>query len=135
MATIYFIASGIFIPTLFFSRNIRVSHILVFAFISVLGALCLYEAQHLYLVETSFFRAGPLGVLFLFVTLIISFFSHIHYVIYASKRVQGARSISVHNSSFVIFVTAISGVFLSTHVGICRNYVFKYRSEQYPQLY
>ncbi len=118
MVTLYFIAAGIFIPVLFFNRNIRISHTLVFAFISILGALCIYEARHLYSVESSFFKAGPLGVLFIFVTLIISFFSHIHYVIYANKREQGARSVSVHNSSFVIFVTAISGVFLSTHLGM-----------------
>jgi hydrogenase-4 component F len=118
MVTEYFIAAGILAPILFFNRNIRISHFLIFAFILLMGGLCFYEARHLNLVENSFFKADALGVLFLFVTFIISFFSAIHYVIYASKRNQSANTIGIHNASFLIFITAISGVFLSTHVGM-----------------
>ena len=118
MVTFYFIAAGILIVTLFFIQKSVVSHVLVFVFISMLGALCSYEALHLNLVEDSFFKADALGVLFLFVTLIISFFSAIHYIIYVDKRKQGERSVAIHNASFVVFVTAISGVFLATHIGM-----------------
>lgn len=118
MVSAYFITAGILIPLLFFNRSQRLSHFLVFAFIGLLGALCLYEAKHLNLPEGSLFKADALGVLFIFVLFIISFFAAFHYVIYANKRKQTARSIGLHNASFLIFITAISGVFLSTHIGM-----------------
>ena len=118
MVTLYFIIAGILIISLFFIQRAVVSHLLVFVFIAMLGALCSYEALHLNLVEDSFFKADALGVLFLFVTLIISFFSAIHYIIYVNKRKQGEQSVAIHNASFVLFVMAISGVFLATHIGM-----------------
>ena len=118
MTEIYFIISVVLIITLFFVRVIAISHALVFIFIGLLGWLCVNEWLLLDLPVEGLLHADALGVLFLFITLIITFFSTIHYIIYAQKRNQGVRAISIHNGSFVIFVTAISGVFLSTHIGL-----------------
>ncbi|MBI1769837.1 MAG: hypothetical protein HYR67_15840 [Bacteroidetes bacterium] len=118
MAEIYFIASGIIIITLFAVRSTTVSHTLVFIYIAFLGWLCISEWQLLDQNVSGLLHADALGVLFLFVTLIVTFFSAMHYIIYAQKRNQGARAISIHNGSFVIFVTAISGALLSTHIGM-----------------
>src|SRR5438445_13815848 len=114
MAEIYFIAAGIIIIALFAVRNITVSHTLVFVYLACLGWLSVSEWRLLNIDVSGLLHADALGVLFLFVTLIVTFFSAMHYIIYAQKRNQGARAISIHNGSFVIFVTAISGVFLST---------------------
>src|SRR5258706_10035431 len=118
MAEIYFIASGIIIIALFAVRTTVVSHTLVFVYIAFLGWLCISEWQLLDQNVSGLLHADALGVLFLFVTLIVTFFSAMHYIIYAQKRNQGARAISIHNGSFVVFVTAISGVLLSTHIGM-----------------
>ncbi len=118
MTEIYFAASALLIITLFLVRKTTVSHALVFLYIVVLGLLCVNEAQLLDQQRSGLLHADALGVLFLFVTLIITFFSAFHYVIYAKKRNQGARAIAIHNGAFVIFVTAITGVFLSTHIGL-----------------
>jgi hydrogenase-4 component F len=118
MTEIYFIVSVIIIITLFFVRVILISHALVFIFIGLLGWLCVNEWMLLDKPVEGYLHADALGVLFLFITLIITFFSKIHYIIYAHKRNQGVRAIAIHNGSFVIFVTAISGVFLSTHIGL-----------------
>ncbi len=118
MTDIYFIAAGIIIFTLFFVRVIAISHALVFVYLGFLGWLCFNEWKLLNQEVTGLLHADALGVLFLFVTLIISFFCLIHYMIYATKRNQIARTIAIHNGSFVIFVTSMSGVFLSTHIGL-----------------
>lgn len=118
MAEIYFIAAGILIITLFTVRISAISHALVFVYVGFLGWLCFNEWQLLNQEVSGLLHADALGVLFLFVTLIITFFSAMHYVLYAQKRNQGARAIAIHNASFVIFVTAISGVLLSTHIGM-----------------
>ena len=118
MTEIYFIASGILIVTLFIVRITNISHALVFTYLGFLAWLCFQELNLLDRDVTGLLHADALGVLFLFVTLIISFFCAVHYIIYAKKRNQVARTIAIHNGSFVIFVTAISGVFLSTHVGL-----------------
>src|SRR5579859_7835100 len=118
MVETYFIAAGIIIIALFFVRIIAVSHTLVFIYLGFLGGLCFQELAVINFEVTGLLHADALGVLFLFITLIISAFCTLHYIIYARKRNQIARTIAIHNGSFVIFVTAISGVFLSTHIGL-----------------
>ena len=118
MVTIYFTAAIVIILLILLIRKPVVSHILVFVYIGFLGALCLSESTHYDNPTGEFFKADALGVLLLFVTLIISFFSAIHYAVYAQKRLQAPGIVAVHNASFVVFATAISGVFISTHIGM-----------------
>jgi hydrogenase-4 component F len=118
MVIAYFISAGLLIIILFFLRNVVLCHVLVFIYLLFLGALCWYEAQNLNVTPHTFLQADALGLLFLCVTFIISIFSAFHYIIYANKRTQEARAVAIHNGSFVIFVTAISGVFLATHIGM-----------------
>src|SRR5579859_1270254 len=118
MVVTYFIAAGIIIIALFFVRVIALSHALVFIYLGFLGLLSFQQLNLINLEVAGFLHADALGVLFLFVTLIVSIFCTLHYIIYAKKRNQIARTIAIHNGSFVIFVTAISGVFLSTHIGL-----------------
>lgn len=118
MVTTYLIVASLTVVALYFIKAPILSHSIVFVFILFFALVCIQEAQFLNQFENSLFKADALGVLFLFVTLIISFFAAIHYVIYAQKRQQSARTIAIHNSAFVLFVTAISGVFVSTHIGL-----------------
>src|SRR5882757_8894672 len=105
MAETYFIVAGILIIALFAIRIVVVSHTLVLVYIAFLTSLCVNEWLHLDQEVSGLLHADALGVLFLSMTAIITFFSAIHYIIYAKKRNQGARAISIHNGSFVIFVT------------------------------
>lgn len=118
MMALYFIAAVVLIIALFVVRVVNLSHAMVFGYIGLLGWLCWHEYSLIDLPVNGLLHADSLGVLFLFVTWMITFFSTIHYIIYARKRNQGVRAIAIHNGSFVIFVTAISGVFLSTHIGL-----------------
>jgi len=118
MIQTYFVASGLLIVALFMVRNVVVSHSLVFVFIGCLTGLCFHEWNALNTEFSALLHADALGVLFLFVTLIISAFAALHYVLYAQKRDQVAKTVAIHNGSFVIFVMAMSGVFLSTHIGL-----------------
>lgn len=118
MVTVYFIAASVIILLILLIRKPVVSHALVFIYVGFLGALCVSESSHYDNPAGDFFKADALGVLLLFVTLIISFFSAIHYAVYAQKRLQASGIVAVHNASFVVFATAISGVFLSTHIGM-----------------
>jgi hydrogenase-4 component F len=118
MVTLYFVAAGVIILLILLIRKPVISHALVLVFIGFLGMLCFSESTHYDNPDGDFFKADALGVLLLFVTLIISFFAAIHYAVYAQKRLQAPGIVAVHNASFVVFVTAISGVFISTHIGM-----------------
>ncbi len=118
MVTTYFIVAGIAIVTILAFQKPIISHGMVFIFLGFLAALSMNESGSFENPEGVFFKADALGVIFLFVTLIISFFSAIHYIVYAQKRNQASSVIAIHNASFVVFVTAITGVFLSTHIGM-----------------
>jgi hydrogenase-4 component F len=118
MVTTYFIAAGLVIILILAFQKPVISHGLVFIFMGFLTALCISQYGSFQQPDNAFLKADALGIIFLFVTLIISFFSAGHYIIYARKRTQASSVIAIHNASFVVFVTAITGVFLSTHIGM-----------------
>ncbi|MBX7124437.1 MAG: hypothetical protein K1X47_01985 [Cyclobacteriaceae bacterium] len=118
MVQLFFGVALVLILILFFLRNIAASHLLVFSFMVLLGLLSVDQYQHLSEYRMDLFDADSIGVIFLFLLTIISSFAALHYAIYAFRRLQDKRVIAMHNAAFVLFVTAIAGAFMSTHIGM-----------------
>lgn len=118
MITAYYTSALLAAPLLWLIRHKTVNHLLTAAMVLLNGLLCWHATWQLNKPEEGYFRSDGLALIFLWITFGLSVFSVLHYWLYAHQRGESARSVAIHNMGFSVFIAAISGVFLSTHLGL-----------------
>lgn len=68
--------------------------------------------------DSQYFETDGIGLLFLTLLTIISFFCIIHSIIYSSKSNHTLPEIEVYNGSLVLFIATMSGVLVAKHIGL-----------------
>lgn len=68
--------------------------------------------------DSQYFETDGIGLLFLTLLTIISFFCIIHSIIYSYKRNDSLPEIEVYNGSMVLFIATMSGVLVAKHIGL-----------------
>jgi hydrogenase-4 component F len=103
---------------IYFSRNKRVIFLLACLYIGILVALTIFAGMYANQLWYGYFRADALALLFLALLTILSAAAVAHNFIYSFHRDDPPRHMAIHFSALVIFITTMSGVLLSAHVGL-----------------
>ncbi|MFL5728673.1 MAG: proton-conducting transporter membrane subunit, partial [Cytophagaceae bacterium] len=97
----------------------RISNYLLFIpFLATQILLTIFGFFHLNETVGEYFRIDRIGMIFLTVNTIISITTVIHSVIYSDKRKEDSRETAIHNAALVIFISTMSGVLMSDHLGL-----------------
>lgn len=116
---IAYFGGSILIAVAMILMRTKVMQVLLFvAYFALLGALLVHEYTHLDLVEAEYLKADPLAVLFLGVLFVVGGLAAYYGLSYARHRGDNARQISTHNAALVLFLTMVTGVYLSRHIGM-----------------
>ena len=118
MIEAYLITAFAMSGVLFFTRKKAVIYTLVILFLIAQCSLAVYEYQHLNLEESGYFKADAFAVIFLSVLSLISLASAYHSYVFHTKRKGLVRNVAIYFSAWIMFIVAMSGVYLSSHIGL-----------------
>jgi len=113
-AIVTLIASGL----AFFVRKQEINHGIVILFTLCSIAFNFYEYLHIDEVQLNMIKPDALGLIFLAIISVLGFFTAIHYRTYANKKKETDRTVSIHNSVYILFLAALAGVNLSNNFGL-----------------
>lgn len=102
----------------FFVRNKGISHALVFVHSLTLIIVAVALLQQPGEKSGEYFSADRLGLIFFVVLIIINVISALHYINYVQQRDVQARFVALHNSGYIFFTGAITGVLFTSHFGV-----------------
>lgn len=100
-----------------FFFNKTISHLITFLYSFVLLGFVCFFSMRVGIVYDTFFMVDNLSLLFLWLTVIISFLSGIHYKQYAEVRQETDYTIRLHNAGTIIFYASITGVLTTNNFG------------------
>jgi hydrogenase-4 component F len=118
MIGIYLIVTVLISGALFLNRNRTVNYLLITAFIFLQWVLTIHEYNHQNEIDSVFFTADALAVLFLAVLSVICVPAFWHSYIYFLKDKEIPRERSIYFSAMVVLLAALSAAYLSNHIAI-----------------
>lgn len=118
MIPVYFAGAAAIAVGLYLNRNRAVLQILMGLYLVLLAGLGVYAWMRHDVLMYRYFRADSLGLLFLGVLIALSVAAVIHSLIYIRYRNDPPRILSIHFCALTVFITTMSGVLLSAHVGV-----------------
>lgn len=118
MVPIYFFGAAVISGALYLNNNRTGLYGLMALYLVLLIGLDGYAWRHYDELLYGYFRADALGLLFLNVLVVLSIAAVIHSLIYAHYRADPPRTLAIHFCALTVFITMMSGVLLSAHVGV-----------------
>lgn len=114
----FFVVSIVASAAAFLIKNTQINHIISICYTFVLIAFTVVEHSMIGHKQLVYFMPDALGFLLLSIMAIISFFTAIHYKVFADRRKEKSYVVGVHNSMFILFTASLTGVFTSNHFGL-----------------
>ncbi len=115
---IYFGGAILIAATTYFIHNKLIDHLLFVPFLLLQVGFNAYAMMNIGNDINEYFRFDELGVLFMTVLTIISVPVCLHSVISARRRQENNKEIRIHNAALLVFITMMTGVLISAHLGI-----------------
>jgi hydrogenase-4 component F len=103
---------------IFFNRKKRINRLYVILFLLIQWIFTIYEFSHKNIVEMAFFKPDAIALLLLGALGIISIPVLFHSYEYIYKESEDASTRASYYSSMVLLITAITAVYLTSHIAV-----------------
>jgi hydrogenase-4 component F len=118
MIAVYLATALIIFTLIFFNRKKQVNRVLVILFILLQWILTVYEYTHKNSTELGFFKPDAIALLLLISVSIIGIPALFHSYEYIYKEAEDNRTRAIYYASMVMLITAISAVYLTSHIAV-----------------
>lgn len=114
----FLIVSILFALAALVIKKPAISHLITFGYSIYLCFFVYYQYKHMGQIDSTYFRADHLAVIFLVLQAVIDLYASIHYYNYTKTRGDHPKKVSQHNMGRIIFNMSVAGVLLANHFGI-----------------
>lgn len=115
---IYFILSALLAAASLIFRKSRIPRISLIVFLVVQTILTVYAFAHAGQRELEYFLFDHIGLLFLGILCIISYYTVFYSMIYLKRNKDSLARSSIYCSALIILITSVTGAYLSEHAGL-----------------